>query len=432
MIARPHRPVRLGLALVVSLALVTAACAGSAVQDEEPADPATDASAAPDDPDADAQPITVGLVNPLTGPFAALGEDVNDGFRLYLDQHDGMLAGHEVVVETEDTANDVATAQEAVTKLTEDGVDLLAGFVNSGVTYGVAADIVDSGVPLVITTAGADDLTQRDAADNIFRLSYTSSQDAMPLGEYACTELGHETMAIIGLDYAFGWEAASGFATAYEDAGCDVVQEIYAALGTSDWAPFVQQIDDRAAAVWAVAPGSDGIRLLQAYRDFGVSQPLIGHGSTTDEQILSEQQATADGVVTSLHYSAAIDSDDNRAFVTAFEDETGRSVSQYAEHGWATAQVLEAALESIDGEVTRETLVEAIGGVEIDAPRGPLRFDEYGQAIYTVYVRRVAEVDGTWVNEVVDSYPDTSQFWTYDPEEFMAGTPLAELHGTWD
>lgn len=413
-------------------ATILAGCQGSAVSEGDGA--SADATAASTDgAGTQRDPITVGLVNPLTGPFTALGEDVNAGFTTYLDAHDGMLAGHEVEVLTEDTANDAAVAQEAVVGLADDGAVFLAGFVNSGVTYGVAETIRETGLPLMITTAGADDLTQRDASDTIFRLSYTSSQDAMPLGEYACTEAGHETMALVGLDYAFGWEAASGFALAYEDAGCDVVQEVYAPLGTADWAPFVQQIDTGADAVWAVIPGADGIRFMQAYRDFGLDLPLLGHGATTDEQILVEQGATADGTITTLHYSAQVDTPGNAALTEAFEQATGRSVSQYAEHGWATAMVLEAALETIgDDEVTPEALTAAIGDVSLDAPRGPLSFDEYGQAVYNVYVREVREVDGEWVNAVIDTYEDVSQFWTYDPEEFMGSEPLADRKGTWE
>lgn len=414
------------------LALVLAGCTGSAVDSDEATSTEASADPSPGASAATGEPVVVGLVNPVTGPFAALGEDVNAGFEAYLDSRDGVLSGHPVEVLSEDTANDTATAQEAVVRLVDDGADMLAGFVNSGVANGVSATLVDTGVPLVITTAGADALTQRNAADTIFRLSYTSSQDAMPLGDYACEELGYETVAIVGLDYAFGWEAASGFAKVYEDAGCDVVQEVYAPLATADWAPFVQQLDTDADAVWAVIPGADGIRFMQAYRDFGVELPLLAHGATTDEQILPEQGDTALGAITTLHYSAAIDTPENAELTEVFEAATGNSVSQYAEHGWAAAMVLEAALAAIDGEVTSEALTAAIGDVRIDAPRGPLAFDDFGQAIHTVYVREVQEVDGELVNAIIDEYPETSQFWTYDPEEFLSGTPLGELRGTWE
>lgn len=450
------------------LGLVVAACSGSAVEsgeddpaadgedevataDPEPAegtapaeagDAEDDVTATTPDPteagagsagdgDQASGSITVGLINPITGPFAALGEDTNDGFQLYVDEQDGQLSGYDVQVESEDTANDAAIATDGVERLLNAGADVLVGFVNSGVAYGASEVVRQSGVPLIITTAGADDLTQRDAAENIFRVSYTSSQDAMPLGDYACNELGYGSVAVVGLDYAFGWEAAGGFAKAYTDAGCDVVQELYAPLGTQDWAPFVQQIDREADAVWAVIAGSDAIRFTRSYTDFGVGLPLLGHGSLTDEQVLTEQQQTAEGTVTTLHYSGVIESEDNAAFVAAFESTTGRSVSQYGEHGYAAAQAIEAALAEID-TLTPDTFNQALGGVQIDAPRGPLSFDDYGQAVYTVYVREVAQDEGgNWVNRVIDQIPDVSQFWTYEPEEFMSEEPLADRRGTW-
>ncbi|WP_052665234.1 ABC transporter substrate-binding protein [Nitriliruptor alkaliphilus] len=433
---RYGRTRRTGAAVAASVLL--AACSGSAVdsgdegQAVDAADAATDGSATDGDEDEATQgSVTVGLINPLTGPFAALGEDTNDGFQLYLDERGGVLSGYEVTVVSEDTANDTAVAIEGVERLLGRGADVLVGFVNSGVTYGASEVVREAGVPLIITTAGADDLTQRDAAENIFRVSYTSSQDSMPLGEYACQELGYETVAMVGLDYAFGWEAAGGFAMAYEDAGCEIVQELYAPLGTQDWAPFVQQIDRSADAVWTVIAGSDAIRFTRAYSDFGVDLPMLGHGSTTDEQVLEEQQQFAEGAVTTLHYSGVLDTEDNVAFREAFEEEY-RSVSQYAEHGYAAAMVIEAALANIDGEVTSEALVDAIAAVEVDAPRGPLAFDEHGQAVYNVYVRETTQDDdGRWVNEVVHTFEDVSQFWTYDPEEFMSGERMADRRGTW-
>lgn len=433
----------ISVALVGSLAV--AGCSGSALSEGggEGEDAAAGATSEPEaggdatdgddgtDEGESGGTVTVGLINPTTGPFAALGEDVNAGFELYVEENGGQLAGYDVEILSEDTANDTAVAIEGVERLLSNGADVMLGFVNSGVTYGASEVVRESGVPLIITTAGADDLTQRDAAENIFRVSYTSSQDSMPLGDHACNELGHETTAIIGLDYAFGWEAASGFAKAYEDAGCEIVQELYAPLGTQDWAPFVQQLDTSADAVWAVIAGSDAIRFTRAYSDFGVELPLLGHGSTTDEQVLEEQAQFAEGAITSLHYSGAIESEDNVAFRETFESSTNRSVSQYAEHGWATAQVIEAALEEA-GSAEPDALVEAIGKVQVDAPRGPLSFDEYGQAVYSVYVREVTQDDeGRWINQVIEQYDDVSQFWNYDPEEFMAGEPLAELRGSW-
>ena len=69
--------------------------------------------------------------------------------------------------------------------------------------------------------------------------------------------------------------------------------------------------------------------------------------------------------------------------------------------------------------------------MEVDAPRGPLRFDARQQAVYNVYVREVKQVDGRWANEVVDTIPDVDQFWTYDPDEYLKLPPYDQLKGTW-
>ncbi len=424
------------IAAAAAASVLLAACSGSAVDsgDEGGTGDPSDASGQGDTGDAGEASqgsLTIGLINPLTGPYAALGEDINAALEMYVDERGGVLAGYEIEILSEDEANDTAAAIEGVERMLGAGADVLVGFVNSGVAYGASEVIREAGVPLIITTAGADDLTQRNAADNIFRINYTSSQDAMPLAEYACNELGYERVAMLALDYAFGWEAAGGFASVYEDAGCEIVQELYGPLGTPDWAPFVQQIDSSADAVWVAAPGSDGIRLLQAYDDFGVDLPLIGHGALTDEQTIEAIGASGEGVITTLHYSGALATEANEAHRRAFEERFGRRISMYSEAGQAAAQVIEAALERAE-DTSSESLIAALHDVEVEAPRGPLSFDEYGQGVYPVYVREmVQDADEGWVNRIVHTYDDVSQFWTFEAEEFMAQEPLAERRGTW-
>jgi len=414
------------VSVATALVLSTAACGGSAPSSGG-REAGSDGAAA----EGEKGTIIVGLLNPATGPFAALGEDVNAGFQAYLDSKGGVLSGYGVKVVTGDTANDEAKASIKARQLVEqDGAQIVIGFVNSAVAYAVAPYLVKADVPLLITVAGADGLT-REMGGDIFRVSYTSSQDTMPAGEYTCKDLGYETAAIVALDYSFGWEAAGGFARTYEGAGCDVVQEIYAPLETQDWGPYISQIDKSVDTVFVVAPGSDGIRLLSAYRGFGGEVPIVAHGSTTDEQLLSSQAETADGVVTSLHYSPRLDTSVNKTFVQQFSEATDRGANQYAEDGYTAAMVLEAALADFDGEVTSGDLKEALGNVSLEAPRGPLEFDEYGQAVYNVYIRKVELTDGEWVNEPIETIPDVSQFWTYEPEEYLKFPPYDELKGTW-
>lgn len=385
--------------------------------------------------------LKVGLLNPITGVFAALGSDTNTGFQMYLDKQDGQLAGWQIETVFEDDEGDpTAGATKARKLIDEDQVDVLIGGVSSAVAYGIAPFVADSGVPYIITIAGADGLTQVDEKANIFRISYTGSQPMHPLGEYACNELGYETASIVSLDFAFGWESAGGFARIYEEAGCEVNQEIYVPLGTEDYAPFVQQIDRGSDVVMAVNSGPSGNLFWQTYRDFGYELPVIGHGAITDEFLLAVEDDWHVGAQTIFYWSRALDTPENTEFVQAYEDRTGQLVSQGAEAGYAAAKVLEAALEEAgENGDDPEQLLEALGNVQVDVPRGELSFDSYGQAVMDFYIREVQQLDSdplgneavNKANVVIETIPDVSQFWEWSPEEYLEMPSYESLKGTW-
>ena len=348
---------------------------------------------------------------------------MNAGFQTYLDSKDGVLSGYGIKVVTGDEANDAAKATTKAHELVEqDKAQMVIGFVNSAIAYAVAPYLEQTEVPLLVTVAGADSLTREEGGD-IFRISYTSGQDAMPAGDYTCKSSATRARRSSRWTTRSAGRPRACSPRTYEDAGCQVAQEIYAPLGTQDWGPYVSQIKDNVDTVFVVAPGTDGIRLLKAYKGFGGKAPIVAHGSTTDEQLLSTQAGTADGVITSLHYTPELDTPVNNTFVQEFTDATDRAANQYAEEGYTAAMVLEAALAQLDGEVTSADLKQAIGKVSLDAPRGPLAFDKYGQAIYNVYMRKVEQVDGKWVNTPIETIPDVSQFWTYDPAEYLRSPP---------
>jgi branched-chain amino acid transport system substrate-binding protein len=375
----------------------------------------------------------VGALNPLTGPFTQFGVDVNAGFQHYVNEvRGGVLAGWEIEVIEEDSATDVDIANTKARKLVEqDQVNFMFGLVHSGVAYGVAPYINEAEIPFMITVAGADGLTQHDATPWIFRLNYTGSSETMPMGEYACETLGYETAVIVALDYAYGWESSGGFARTYEEAGCSIVQELYSPLATEDWAPVVQQIDTGASMVYAAVAGGDANRFVDSYRNFGVEVPLLGVGGLTDEYVLPQMGEAAAGVITGLHYSAALDSPENQEFLTAMEG-IGVQPGIGSDSGWTAAIVLEAALEQLGADaIDPEALREALRTVSVTAPRGPVSFDDLQQGVFSVYVREVQQVDGQWVNAPIHTFEDVSQFWTYSQEEYLGFPKLADLKGTW-
>lgn len=376
--------------------------------------------------------MVVGLLNAQSGPWAGLGGDINTGFNAYVEAHDGKLGGHSVTVKMADPGNTVAQAGTSAHRVVEqDHAQVVVGFINSALAYAVGPYMETSKVPLIITGAGADGLTQKAASPYIFRVGNSSSQPTLPLGDYTCKELGYKTATVIALDYSFGWEAAGGFARGFTNAGCEIVQEIYAPTGTQDWSAYVGKIDKKSQVVAMAVPGADGVRLLRAYRSYGVQLPIVAYGGTVDQTVLPTQGDTAAGVISMFGYSTALDTPANKEFMEAFQKAGGKQPNAYAEDGWSAAAALDAALAKIDGNVDSAAIVAALKGLSFETARGTIQFDEHGQAIFDMYVRTVEKVDGHWQNTVTKTLPKVSQFWTFDPEKYMALPPYEKLKGTW-
>jgi branched-chain amino acid transport system substrate-binding protein len=304
--------------------------------------------------------------------------------------------------------------------------------VNSSVAYGMRGYLTSRHEPLIVTTAGADDLTQADASANVFRVADTNSQSTMPLGDFACRRLHLRTVALVAVDYPLGWEGAGGFARTFTQAGCRIVEEVYVPAQTGDWRPFLRNLGHGAAAVFAAIDGPDAVRFLSAYREAGPKLPLLAWGGLTDERILGTEGRLAAGVVTGFHYAATLPGPLNTRFRRGYEALTGHPASQLVENGFVAAAVLDEALSRIPaGGLSSGALADALRVVRLDAPRGPVSFDAFRQAVDDLYVRRVRIVGGKARNDVIAAYPAVSQFWHYPPARYLTWPKYAKLKGTW-
>jgi branched-chain amino acid transport system substrate-binding protein len=227
----------------------------------------------------------------------------------------------------------------------------------------------------------------------------------------------------IGLDYAFGWETVGGFHKSFEDNGGQVIQKIWVPLNVQDYAPYLAQVKREADAVFVVALGRWSVLFSKQYADSGLKGriPLIAGGTYNDEHVLSQLGDEAIGVISAHHYSAALDTPANRTFRGAFEKAYSRPPSFYSENCYTGARVIEEAVKAVGGRVEdRAALIAALRRVEIkDAPRGPVKIDEYGNPTQNIYIRKVEKVGGVLQNTVIQTYPAVSQFWTYDPQKFL-------------
>jgi branched-chain amino acid transport system substrate-binding protein len=369
-------------------------------------------------------PIKIGLFVPLTGPLAANGKEMADGFSLFLEEQGQRLAGREVRLTVEDTEAKPATALTKVRALVESqGVHVLVGPLSTAEAYAVLPYIEGRKIPTLSPTVAAEDLTQRRRSLYVVRTGWSAGQPAHPFGRWVYETLKYRKIAIVAQDFAFGHESSAAFQRTFEEAGGQIVQKLFAPLGTADFAPYIASLKRDVDAVYVASAGADGLRFTRQYADSGLKEriPLIGSGNFTDEHILRRMGDEALGIVSALHYSAALANPANRRFVAAYEAKYGHVPSYYSEGTYTGGIALKAALEAVGGDVEDTgKFLAALRRVNLtDAPRGPVSFDEYGHPIETIYVRRVERVGGKLQNTVIHTFPNVSQFWTYRPEEYL-------------
>jgi branched-chain amino acid transport system substrate-binding protein len=369
-------------------------------------------------------PVKVGLLVPQTGPLAANGKDMINGLELFFEEQGYRLAGREVKLIIEDDEGKPATGLTKARGLVEgQGVHLVTGPLSAAVGYAIAPYVDSKKVATIYPIVSADDITQRKRSNYIVRTGWSSSQPSHPFGKWVYDNLKYKTVAMIGYDFAFGWEVAAGFHRSFEEAGGRVVQKLWPPLGTADFAPYLSQLRRDVDAIYAVFSGADALRFGKQFAEAGLKEklPLIGGGTFTDEHVLRVQGDEVLGVVTALHYSAALQTPANQKFAKAYEAKYRQVPSYYSEGTYVAGIALKAALEAVGGDIENtEKFLAALRRVDLsDAPRGPMKFDDFGNPVQNVYVRKVERVGGRLQNTVVHTFPSVSQFWTYKSEEFL-------------
>ncbi|HYE91566.1 MAG TPA: ABC transporter substrate-binding protein [Terriglobales bacterium] len=369
-------------------------------------------------------PIKIGMLAPLTGPFAQIGKDMVNGTELYLDEIGRQMGGRKVELIVEDDEGNPATALNKSRKLVEqDKVAVLTGGLLANVGYALQPYIDGQRVPSTYPVMAADDITQRKPAKYIVRTGWATSQPMHPFAEWVAKNTKHRKIAFIGMDYAFGYETLGGFQAVFEKEGGQIVQKIWTPLNTNDFAPFLAQIKRDADAVLALFVGRLALQFMKQYEESGLKGklPLYGGGTLTDESVLPNMGNEAIGAITALHYSQALDNPANQKFSKAFEAKFGKISSYYSEACYTNARWIAEAVKAVNGKVEdKDGFLAALKKVEIkDTARGPLSIDKWGNPVQNIYVRKVERVGGKLQNTVIATIPAVSQFWKFNPDEYM-------------
>lgn len=355
--------------------------------------------------------VKIGALLPTTGVYASLGQNLLNGMELYFEENNWEVAGKKIEVIHEDTEADPQVSLRKLRKLMDqDNIDILTGPISTAVAYAVRDEVDKKKLPFLVSHAGGNDLVRSKRSDYIWRSSFSSWQIGHSMGEWAYENVGKK-IYLTAADYAFGHEVADAFKEAYTKAGGEIVDEVYPPLGNNDFSSYLAKMNrDDIDGVYAFYAGSDAVRFVQQYEEYGLKGkiPLIGSGWLNAEDTRPQQKMAPVGIKSALFWDYNLDTPENKAFVAAYEKKYNQRPSIESLEGYDAAMIMAKAIESLDGDVSdSDKIVEAIAAVEITSPRGPIKFDqETHNIIQNMYIMETVAENDTTENKVIDTLPE--------------------------
>jgi len=361
-----------------------------------------------------ADPLKIGLILPLTGPFASTGRQIEAACRLCIERNseEGARRKVQLIVKDDTGLAPETTKRLAQELVVQEHVDVLAGFGLTPLALAAAPVATEAMIPMIVMAAATSIIPSRSPF--IVRTGFTLPQVTGPIAEWAAKNKIKKVVTLV-TDYGPGLDAEKTFVKRFTEAGGTVVESLRTPLRSPDYGPFLQRAKDaKPDALFVFVPSGEGTAVMKQFAERGLKDTgiaLIGTGDVVDDDLLDAIGAPALGVVTSFHYSAAHPSPENKAYVEAFmKANNGMRPNFHSVGGYDGMHLISETVKKTGGTASGEQLVAAMKGMAWTSPRGPMSIDPATRdVVNTVYIRKVEVKDGHYWNiefDKVDNVKD--------------------------
>ncbi|MDO9412411.1 MAG: ABC transporter substrate-binding protein [Pseudolabrys sp.] len=334
---------------------------------------------------AQAENIKIGVVLAFSGANADLGQQIDKAFDLYVKLHAKDIAPHTVTLVKRDEGPPTGANAKTVTTelITNDKVNLLAGFVFSPSAIAVAPVVSQAKIPMIVSNAGTAWIT--NLSPYIARLSFSMWHHGHTMGPFAFDKIGCKTAALAYTDFPPGKDSTDAFKAGFEKAGGKITDSIPlgSAVQVPDFTPFFQRIkDSKPDCMYVFIPsGAHATGVTKAYGELGMRKAgikLIGPLDLIPDNKLQDMGDAAIGTVVMGNYSVDLENAENKAFVEAWHKEYGKD--SYPDFmsaaGWDTMRAIFDTIKKVNGNVTDGAkFVDAMKGWSAKSPRGDVSID---------------------------------------------------------
>lgn len=346
--------------------------------------------------------IKLGVIVTLSGPAAALGQQVRDGFALAVKDLGGKMSGRDVeVVVVDDELKPDAAVTKVKGLLERDKVDFVVGPIFSNILQAIHRPVTESKTFLISPNAGPSTFAGKDCNPFFYVTSYQNDQVHEVLGKVA-QDRGYKRMYLMVPNYQAGKDSVAGFKLDYKG---EIVEESYMPLNTLDFQPELSKISSQKPdALFTFMPGGLGVNLVKQYKQAGLADSIpVLSAFTVDESTLPAQQDAAVGMFGGANWAPNLDNPRNKKFVAAYEAAYNSVPGTYAMQAYDAAMLIDSAVKGVNGDLSnKEALAAALKKAEFTSLRGSFKFNTNGYPIQDFYLTKVAKrPDGKFQTEIV-------------------------------
>ena len=357
-----------------------------------------------------AEPFKIGLIVPLSGPFASTGKQIVTGVKLYMQQAGDTVSGRkiELIIKDDGGLQPEVTKRHAQELASQDKVNVLAGFGLTPLAFAAAPIATQAKTPMVVMSAATDVVPQR--SPYIVRTSRNMYQLTAPIADWAAKNKIKSAITLVS-DYGPGIDAEAIFIKRFTDNGGKIMNSLRVPLQNPDFSPFLRRINDaKPDALFVFVPSGVGTAVMKQFIEKGLAASgikMIGTGDVLDDDILAGMGSEALGIVTADDYSVAHDSPENKAFVAAFKKLAGNNMrpNVMSVSGYDGMHLIYEALKKAGADADGDKLLASMKGLSWISPRGPISIDpETRDIVQNIYIRRSEMVKGEVYNIEFDKY----------------------------
>jgi len=343
-----------------------------------------------------ADDVKVGVLLPLSGPVAPIGQNNRRGHALAIDEVNAAggikaLGGAKLVIVDGDTQGNPKVGIQETEKLVTQGVAAILGAYQSNVTFPSTQVAEKAAVPYIDPVAIADSITEGRNFKYTFKVAPKASwyaRDQLKFIKWVGEKSGKPVKRVVLMyeDTLFGQSTSKGQEASAKELGIEVVEKIAYPAESPDMTPTISRIKQMAPdALVLVSYIADAVLITKTMKELGVNVPIMGTSAGhIDPAYITNLGPLAENSFTVGEWNPDLKKPGAADIAARFQAKFGVPMNGHAAETYMSTMVLVDALERA-GSADRAKLREALSKTNICGARNILpydcvRFEESGQS----------------------------------------------------